>query len=423
MNYNEAVDFLYNALPMYQREGKAAYKTDMDNTIRLCEGLGNPQNNFKTIHVAGTNGKGSSSHMIASILQEAGYKVGLYTSPHLKEFTERIKINGKEISQEAVVSFVENHKSLIEEVMPSFFEMTVGMAFQYFDLQKVDVAVIEVGLGGRLDSTNIITPETCLITNISKDHQALLGDTLEKIAAEKAGIIKPKVPVIVSQTQSEVEKVFKSKAENCGSEILFADKSAKLEKAADGRFVYNDNLKFELGLHGNYQQNNALGVLALVEQFLMAKFPKISNRDIENGLKNIVLNTGLKGRWQQIGSEPEIICDTGHNEDGVRLLMDQIRHKVKNKLHIVWGMVDDKDVVSILNLLPKDASFYFCMAENSPRAIKADALARLAKETGLTGESISNVNDAIAIAKSKANKDDLIFVGGSTFVVAEIKNL
>lgn len=404
MNYQQTLDYLFQQLPMYQRVGNAAYKTDLQNTIELCEILGNPQHKFKSIHIAGTNGKGSTSHMLASILQEAGYKVGLYTSPHLKDFRERIKVDGETISEGEVIEFVNLYKNNFEQINLSFFEWTVGLAFDYFANQKVDIAIIETGLGGRLDSTNVVSPELSIITNIGLDHTQFLGDTLPLIAKEKAGIIKANVQVVIGETQIETKDVFIDKAQSLSSPILFADQqNIKL---------YNSDLK------GLYQQKNMTTALCSIES-LKKNGWDISNQKIEAGLQNIVKNTGLLGRWQVLQDIPKVICDTGHNEDGVRYITKQLLQEVYNKLHIVFGAVNDKSLSSVLKLLPKDAEYYFCQA-NIPRALNVNELYRQASEIGLKGFVYSSVAEALNNAKDKADNEDLIFVGGSTFVVAEV---
>jgi dihydrofolate synthase/folylpolyglutamate synthase len=423
-SYQGTLDYLYESLPMYQRIGAAAYKDDLTNTIALCKALDHPENKFKSIHIAGTNGKGSSSHMLAAILQSAGYKTGLYTSPHLKEFTERIKIDGVDVPHEFVVSFVERMKPVLEEVKPSFFETTVAMAFDYFAQQKVDVAVIEVGLGGRLDSTNVITPEVSLITNISWDHANLLGDTLQKIAGEKAGIIKPGVPVVISERQSEVENVFVEKASKEHSPIVFASDIYRVTTLNDGNFeAWADSRKetYELELKGDYQQMNLAGVLATAGELRKKGFV-ILQRDVAEGLKSTVALTQLRGRWQKLGARPLIVCDTGHNEAGIREVLKQISKQKFKNLHIVWGMVSDKDPGRILTQLPKDARYYFCQAK-IPRAMNANELQAAAKTYQLEGEVVHDVNAAIALARKNCTRDDMIFIGGSTFVVAEIEGL
>jgi dihydrofolate synthase / folylpolyglutamate synthase len=423
--YRQAIQYLYDNLPMFQRVGAVAYKKDLTNTIQLCEVLGNPHHKFKSIHVAGTNGKGSTSHMIASILQSSEYRTGLYTSPHLKEFTERIKVNGQEVEQDFVVDFVARIKPWIEKIRPSFFEITVAMAFDYFAKQQVDVAVIEVGLGGRLDSTNIITPVLSVITNIGWDHKDILGDTLQKIATEKAGIIKPDVPVVVSERQREVEAVFEAKAGECNAEISFASDAFAVQSKGDllrvswnGKLVYDD---IDLPLKGIYQQKNLPGVLKAVDVLRMNGF-NISDHQLLSGLENVTTQTNFKGRWQKLRDNPLVICDTGHNVDGIREIVRQISATPFDKLHIVLGMVKDKDVTDVLSLLPKDATYYFCQAK-LPRALDANVLAAKAKEHGLTGSVISDVNDAKDNAVRNAQPGDMVFIGGSTFVVAELNEL
>lgn len=424
-HYQQALDYLYANLPIFQRVGAAAYKKDLTNTIALCEVLGNPHNMFKTIHVAGTNGKGSTSHMLASILQSSGYKTGLYTSPHLKDFTERIKIGGKPVNQEFVVEFVNKIKPHIERIKPSFFEITVAMAFDYFAQQRIDVAVIEVGLGGRLDSTNVITPVVSVITNISYDHKDLLGDTLEKIGLEKAGIIKPGVPVVVSERQVEVEDVFLKRAKECGSKIYFAQDYYTVIECGNKLDIIKDKIQFinqlSLPLKGTYQVKNLAGVLKTVDILKGLGFD-IPFKSLVNGLENCVDQTGLKGRWQKLGEHPTIICDTGHNAAGVKEVMKQISQHQFATLHMVWGMVKDKEVDEILKLLPVEAKYYFCQAK-IPRALDVIMLQEKAKQFRLFGEVIPDVNTALNKARQQAASNDFIFVGGSTFVVAEIENL
>lgn len=424
-DYKQTLTYLYQNLPMYQRLGAVAYKPDLTNTLALCEVLGNPQHAFKSVHVAGTNGKGSTSHMLASVLQSAGYKTGLYTSPHLKDFTERIRINGDNIDREFVIDFVNRIKPHIDRIQPSFFEITVAMAFDYFAAQQIDVAVVEVGLGGRLDSTNVITPVVSVITNISFDHKDILGDTLEKIASEKAGIIKQQVPVVVSQRQPEVEQVFSRKAQYENAPIYFAADEFDV-RLSDNKFdVTRNNLqyinKLNLPLKGAYQTKNLPGVLKTLELLKDSGFV-ITHDQVITGLEKTVVQTRLKGRWQHLGDRPLTICDTGHNPDGVRELVSQIRQQKFKKLLIVWGMVKDKDPVDILNLLPREASYYFCRA-SIPRALDAQVLKEAAERVGLIGEAVPDVNQAIAKARAMASADDFIFIGGSTFVVAEIENL
>jgi len=427
--YQEAVEYLYANLPMFQRVGAVAYKKDLTNTLALCEALGNPHCKFKSVHVAGTNGKGSTSHMLASMLQEAGYKTGLYTSPHLKDYTERIRINGVTVSQDFVIRFLNKIQPLIESLQPSFFEITVAMAFDYFAEEGVDIAVIEVGLGGRLDSTNIIKPEVSVITNIGWDHMEMLGDTLPKIAVEKSGIIKQQVPVVISQRQAETTEVFAHKAELEDTTLCYAEDFYKVRwKSAtpfEGFTAYwNDEVFFEcqhFPLGGLYQQHNIQGVLMTAE-ILQEQGFVLPVETIQTGIEKVVINTGLKGRWQKLQDSPLMICDTGHNKDGIERVLQQLRNTPYETLHIVMGMVKEKDAASVLKLLPKEAKYYFCQA-NLPRAEAAEVLAAKAQAVGLHGVVIKNVNKAIEEAKRHAKKDDLIFIGGSTFVVAEIENL
>jgi dihydrofolate synthase / folylpolyglutamate synthase len=426
--YQQAVDFLYQNLPIFQRVGAAAYKENLDNTIALCSELGNPERKFKSVHVAGTNGKGSSSHMIASVLQSAGYKTGLYTSPHLKSFTERIRINGEEVPEQFVLDFVNRIRPAIERIKPSFFEITVGMAFAYFAQQRVDIAVIEVGLGGRLDSTNVITPELSLITNIGWDHKDILGDSLEKIASEKGGIIKYGVPVVISEHQKNIDEVFIAKAQHEAAPIYFATDSVKVteEKVNDSR-IYNISTdaitinNLSLPLQGKYQKKNIGGVIKSIELLQRQGF-EISTTKIKEGLENVVRYTQLKGRWQKLREKPLVICDTGHNVNGVKEVCGQINELKFDQLHIVWGMVKDKDVTDILMLLPKNAKYYFCQA-NIPRAMEASVLAEKAAAVGLSGSVVPDVNAALKTAIQNAKESDFVFIGGSTYVVAEIEEL
>ena len=434
MNYPETLAWLYAQLPMYQRVGAAGFKKGLGNTEALAEALGHPEQQFKSVHVAGTNGKGSSSHLLAAVLQSAGYKVGLYTSPHLREFTERIRVNGQELTPDYLVRWVENHRHLFDEIQPSFFEMCVALAFDYFAAEQVDVAVVEVGLGGRLDSTNIITPLVSLITNISYDHQAMLGDTLPEIAGEKAGIIKPGVPAVISQTQPEVAAVFAAKARQQGSPLLFADTryAARLaaEAAAasagvqvlhvlrDGQPYLND---MALGLLGDYQRLNLPGVLATLDE-LRAQGFVISEAALRQGLREVTRLTGLRGRWSILGQHPLVVADTGHNEAGLRLVLAQLARVPHRHLHLVIGTVNDKDVTKVLALLPRAATYYFCQAD-IPRALPADELAALAAAAGLTGQAYGPVPVAVAAARAAAAPADVVFIGGSTFVVAEVAEL
>ena len=430
-DYQSALDYLYKNLPMFQRVGAVAYKADLTNTISLCHALGNLQQKFKSIHIAGTNGKGSSSHMIAAILQSAGYKTGLYTSPHLREFTERIKINGEEIDQQYVIGFVNRILPEIEKIHPSFFEITVAMAFDYFAFHNVDFAVIETGLGGRLDSTNVITPILSLITNISYDHMDLLGNTLPAIALEKAGIIKEGIPVVISELQTEVETVFRSRALELKADIVFASERFQMKSKSDSSDLIQKFDVYHQGdlmfsnlypeLKGYYQMKNIPGVVMSLK-IMQEQGYIINNQNIRDGIENVIRLTGLKGRWQKLGESPLIVCDTGHNVEGLRNVVKQILLQKFKKLFIVLGMVRDKDIHNALLVLPTEAYYFFCQA-TIPRSLEANILYEKAKEVGLHGELVKDVNKAIAAAKSKAGKDDFIFVGGSTFVVAEIENL
>ncbi len=429
MTYKETLDFLFSQLPAFTRIGKAAYKANLDNTIALSESLGNPHLDFKSVHIAGTNGKGSSSHFIASIFQEAGYKTGLFTSPHLKDFRERIRVNGKPISKNRVVRFVEENRALLADLKPSFFEMNVALAFGYFAQQKVDIAIIETGLGGRLDSTNIITPELCLITNISFDHRDLLGDTLAKIAYEKAGIIKKNVPVIIGEHASETDSVFIEKADQLFSNISFAEDEVEWKKFSqqtiDSRMHLQINgslrkkyIQLNSPLSGHYQLKNLKGVLASVEKLRSLGW-NITDENIILGIANVIKNTGLKGRWDILQTQPLVVADTGHNEAGIKELLEQIRLMKFEKLHVVWGMVNDKEISSILSMMPKDACYYFCQAK-IPRALDAQLLASQAGEFGLHGKIYSSVRAALNATKRAAKQHDMVLIGGSTFVVAEI---
>ncbi|WP_336070642.1 folylpolyglutamate synthase/dihydrofolate synthase family protein [Mesoflavibacter sp. CH_XMU1404-2] len=404
MTYQETVNWMFTQLPMYQKQGKTAFKKDLTNTLLLANHLNNPQHKFKSIHVAGTNGKGSSSHMLASVLQESGYRVGLYTSPHLKDFRERIKINGVEVSKQFVISFIRRNKVFFKSNPLSFFEMIVGMAYDYFAKQKVDIAIIEVGLGGRLDSTNIIIPEVSLITNIGFDHTQFLGETLPLIASEKAGIIKSNVPVVISETQNETKPVFEKVANKNNSKIYFADQIIKAKYSTD--------------LLGDYQKINIKGVLKTIKILQQKKY-KISDLNIKNGLLNVVKNTGLKGRWQILHTKPKIICDTAHNKEGLSITMTQLQKEQFNNLHIVFGVVNDKDLSQIFSLLPKKATFYFCKPD-VPRGLDQNILRDQFLGEGFVGESYLSVKEAVDEARSRASDDDVIYIGGSTFVVAEI---
>lgn len=402
MTYKQTLDWMFAQLPMYQRQGKAAFKKNLTNIIAFSKELGFPEKKFKSIHVGGTNGKGSTSHMLASILQEAGYKVGLYTSPHLKNFTERIRINGKEIPKRKVSSFIKRNKIFLEKQQLSFFEMTVGMAFNYFAEEKVDVAIIEVGLGGRLDSTNIITPEISVITNIGLDHTQFLGETLPEIAFEKAGIIKEKIPVVIGEYQKETENVFIAKAEESQSEIIFASEEIKKSYKTD--------------LLGSYQQKNVKTAVTVIQQL---KEFKVSLKNIKTGLLNVVKNTNLKGRWQILQEKPTVICDTAHNKEGLKYTLEQLRQLEKKNLHIVLGVVSDKDLNVVLPLFPKKATYYFCKP-NISRGLSEDILQEKSKEFKLFGKKYLSVKSAYKTALNNVNQEDIIYVGGSTFVVAEI---
>jgi dihydrofolate synthase / folylpolyglutamate synthase len=428
MTYNQTIEFLYSRLPAYHRIGKAAYKNNLDNTIALDTYFGHPHRKFRTIHIAGTNGKGSVSHMIASVLQEAGYNTGLYTSPHLKDFRERMKVNGQMIPKREVSEFVKLHNGIIDIVQPSFFEMTVAMAFDYFARRKVDVAVIEAGLGGRLDSTNIINPAISVITNIGHDHMDLLGNTLAKVAEEKAGIIKKEVPVIIGETQNETAKVFISVAKRKGSQIFFAGRNFscsmndQVTSAGEREYSVKDLTDNQITrglipLGGDYQEKNLITVFQVIKM-LEPDF-KITQRALINGIKKVVINTGLQGRWQILGRDPLTICDTGHNKEGLEYVMNQINKIPATSLHMVIGFVSDKDISSILPLFPINANYYFTRAKVL-RALNEKVLQLKASEYGLKGESFSNVRKALKRARSKALSTDLIFVGGSTFIVAEV---
>jgi dihydrofolate synthase/folylpolyglutamate synthase len=435
MIYNATLEYMYSHLPMFQRIGAAAYKPNLDNTIALLNLLNNPQENFKSIHIAGTNGKGSVSHLIASVFQSAGYKTGLYTSPHLKDFRERIKINGKMIDKQRVCEFIDQHKTDFEKIQPSFFEMTVGMAFQYFSDEKVDIAIVETGMGGRLDSTNLISPEMCIITNIGYDHTEFLGDTLRKIAVEKAGIIKENTPVIIGETQEETTKVFIDKAKEMNAGITFAEQvyqtvSHELIKIKEKekekiflKVVYaKENQKEAVEilseLIGIYQLRNIKTALTAIGMLRYKGF-KISQEDILNGIKTVVKQTGLLGRWQMLSETPLTICDTGHNESGISLVLSQIALTPHNKLHFVLGMVGDKEIDKVLKILPKEAVYYFCKA-NIPRGLDQNELMKKATAKGLIGKSYLSVKEALADAQLQAKAEDLVFVGGSTFTVAEV---
>lgn len=427
MTYPETLDYLYSQLPMFTRIGAVAFKKDLTNTLALCEVLNNPQHRFKSIHIAGTNGKGSVSHMLASVLQEAGYKVGLYTSPHLKDFRERIRINGQMIPEQTVVDFVANHKQTFDEIQPSFFEWSVALCFDYFSKEQVDIAVIETGLGGRLDSTNIITPLLSVITNIGWDHMDMLGDTLPKIAFEKAGIIKPNIPVVIGEYQQETASVFIEKATETSSPIVFADSVIQSSSFTNDNFFCSCDIslnsipwltQLECDLPGSYQQLNIATVLASLIELRKSGW-NMSEDMIRLGMHSVKKNTGLMGRWQVLSEHPLTICDTGHNVNGITFVMNQLKQTPYKQLHIVLGMVKDKDITKVLSLLPTEAHYYFCNA-NIPRALVSGDLQEQASLMGLHGNSYGSVKNAWLAAQQHATKDDVIFIGGSTFVVAEV---
>ena len=427
MTYQETLEWMFNKLPMYQRIGAAAYKADLNNTIQLLDLLDNPHNSFKSVHVAGTNGKGSVSHTLASVFQEAGYKTGLYTSPHLRDFRERIRINGEMIPEENVVQFIDTYKDKFEAMELSFFEMTVGMAFDYFRNEKVDIAIVEVGMGGRLDSTNLITPELSIITNIDFDHTKFLGDTRAKIAYEKAGIIKPGIPVVIGETHPETEQVFIDKAKECGSPIYFADQIFDCDKIYFESFTEqkfdvwkNSELymeAIEIPLMGNYQQKNLTTVMCAID-LLRDKF-NLSDDDIRDGISKVVRNTHLMGRWQILCKDPLTIADTGHNVAGITEVVRQLAEMHYGKLHFVLGMVNDKDIDSVLQLLPRGAEYYFCKAD-IPRGLDANILAEKAFDMGLRGQVFESVSHAYRSAVNNARFGDVVFIGGSNFTVAEV---
>lgn len=404
MTYQDTLHWMYSQLPMYQRQGKSAFRKDLSNTHKLAEYLGNPERKFKSVHVAGTNGKGSTSHMIASVLQEAGYKTGLYTSPHLKDFRERIRIDGLPVTKPFVIGFVKRNKTFFNTHSLSFFEMTVGMAFDYFAKKKVDIAVIEVGMGGRLDSTNIIIPEVSVITNIGLDHTQFLGDTLEAIAYEKAGIIKPQVPVVIGETQTETVKVFRKISKANQSNIVFADQEIHQDYKSD--------------LKGFYQTKNIKTAIQTIK-ILKAQGYKISNSHIDQGLLKVTKNTGLLGRWQVLNTSPKVVCDTGHNREGLELVMEQLSQETFKNLHVVFGVVNDKDLSSIAHLLPKQGHYYLCKP-NIPRGMDVDKLFTFMTDSGFKCQKHESVGKAYQSALHMASKEDFIFIGGSTFVVAEV---
>ena len=423
MNYQETIEYLYNITPLFQNVGKAAYKEGLDNTLKLDAFFEHPHKKFKTIHIAGTNGKGSCSHTIAAILQSAGYKTGLYTSPHLVDFSERIRVNGNPIEKDFVVKFVEENKYFFEPLHPSFFELTTSMAFLYFAHKEVDVAVIEVGLGGRLDCTNVIHPDLSIITNISFDHTQFLGHTLSAIASEKAGIIKENTPVIIGEYNSETREVFENKARQMNANIIFAEDSKLITEAVhtdDGHFIYQssfiDNFYGELG--GNYQLKNTNTILNSVIKLKDLGY-KINEQNIREGFKNVCRLTGLMGRWQKLEDNPTIICDTGHNIGGIGYITEQLSKMKYDKLHIVIGMVNDKDINGVISLLPENAVYYFTQA-SVKRALPAEEIKKIGNSHGLKGEAYKNVKEALYAAKQNASEKDMNFVGGSTFIVADL---
>lgn len=422
MTYDETVTYLFNCAPPFQQVGGAAYKEGLSTTIALDNHLGNPHRKFRTIHVAGTNGKGSTSHTLAAILQESGYKVGLYTSPHLIDFRERMRANGTPASKEYVMDFVERHRAFFEPLQPSFFELTTAMAFNYFAEQNVDVAIIEVGLGGRLDCTNIITPELCIITNISPDHTQFLGNTLQEIASEKAGIIKNGIPVVIGETTTETKEVFAQKAKESNAPIIFAEEEALLTAATpmDNGYRYSSTVFGEFcgELGGDYQQKNTNTLLSAIN-ILRGKGFTITEESLRKGFTNVCKLTGLMGRWQKIQENPRVICDAGHNIGGIKYITEQLARVDCRELRIVFGMVNDKDITSVLKMMPKNAEYYFTQA-SIKRAMPADDLKNMAERFGLMGNSHPNVKEALEAALSDSSDDDFIFVGGSCFIVADL---
>lgn len=406
MNYQETIQWMFNQLPMYQTQGASAYKKDLTNTLLLAKHLNHPERNLKCIHIAGTNGKGSTSHLLASVFQEAGYKVGLYTSPHLKDYRERIKINGNMISKEYVCTFIESNKVFLEKNKLSFFEMTVGLAFSYFEKEKTDINIIEVGMGGRLDSTNILTPILSIITNIGLDHTQFLGNTLEKIAFEKAGIIKKNTPIVIGESTPETKNIFLQKTDDLNSDIYFAEENKVLEE-------------IECELKGAYQEKNKKTVLEAIQLINLKTEFKLQDETVRKGFLNVVKNTGLLGRWQQLNSQPKVICDTAHNAHGLKIVLNQVLNQKFDQLHIVLGVVNDKNLDDILPFFPKNAKYYFCKP-NIPRGLDASFLQEKAKNFKLYGNLFNSVSEAYNQALQNASFNDFIYIGGSTFVVAEI---
>lgn len=405
MTYQETVNYLFSQLPMYQREGKAAYKADLSNTLALCKKLDNPEKRFKSIHIAGTNGKGSTSHFIASILQEAGYKVGLYTSPHLLDFRERIKVNGKLVPEQIVVDFVATKGDLLSDIYPSFFEWTVGLAFNYFAQEEVDIAVIETGLGGRLDSTNVITPLVSVITNIGLDHTQFLGNTLVEIAGEKAGIIKERIPIVIGETQEEIASVFVEKAEQLHSEIVFADQQSEI---------------IDIPHLISYQKKNVQTAVIATKELRAFGFD-ISNNHLVSGVEYMIRNTGLRGRWEIIQNKPTVVTDTAHNKEGLRYTMKHLQNICKGEMRIVFGMVNDKNADSVMELLPDSAQYYLCEPEIA-RAKPIAELTAVFKDMKKNKKSFNKVSEAVKAAISDSQEDDIVYIGGSTFVVADALN-
>lgn len=425
MKYEETLNYMFAQLPMFQRIGAAAYKADLSNTIDICKVVGNPELEFDSIHIAGTNGKGSTSNMLSSILQERGLKVGLYTSPHLRDFRERIRVNGEMISEKAVIEFVEDYKSAFEDIKPSFFEMTYAMAVKYFADQKVDIAVMECGMGGRLDSTNTVKSIVSVITNIGFDHVQFLGDTLTKIAAEKAGIIRHEIPVVIGETHSDTENVFINKANELHSNIVFADQiyssTIKSKSPLTIDISHNNNVIYSnvnMPLEGVYQLKNILTVSAVVNE-LNKQGLDITTEIFQHGIANTTKNTHFAGRWQKLNNKPLTICDTGHNEDGIRMILEQLKSMKYDNLHFVIGMVNDKDINKVICMLPTTATYYFCKAD-IPRGMPAEELQHIASNYGLLGNMYSSVNNAYKAATNAAKDNDLVFIGGSTFTVAEV---
>jgi dihydrofolate synthase/folylpolyglutamate synthase len=424
MNFQQTIDYLYNALPMFSRMGSAAFKKDLTNTLLLCEGLDNPHKKFKSIHVGGTNGKGSVSHMMAAIFQTAGYKTGLYTSPHLYDFRERIRVHGMMCSEGFVIDFVERIQPAIEEIQPSFFEITVAMAFDFFAQQKVDIAIVEVGLGGRLDSTNVITPELSIITNIGWDHMNMLGNTLEEIAFEKAGIIKEGVPVVIGEKRKETEEVFRNTASQKNAPIFFAEENFSVTnyQLSDDLIIIsvsdktNSFVNYQSDLAGIYQTKNILTVLQSIQ---LLKDWNITTEHVQEALKKVKQLTGLSGRWEVIHKEPSVVLEVAHNKDGIEQMLLHLQKINYDKLHIIIGMVKDKDIDQVLALLPKEASYYFTQA-HIPRALDANQLQEKACRFSLKGDYFNDVNEALQQALNSASKNDLIIVCGSIFLVAEV---